>query len=191
MWLNVVDLEATCWEGTPPAGETREIIEVGLTALNLTTGERRRAPRMLVRPTRSQVSPFCTQLTGITAGQLRSAPTFEELAPELRRLDALSGTWGSWGNFDRRLLSEQAEQLGLLPVMNRQHINLKTTYAGRLHLRRAPGMMAALEREGIRHEGTHHRGDDDSWNISALAWLMQRRGWLEIGPLPFDQSAAT
>ena len=26
----VVDIEATCWEGKPPAGEQNEIIEVGI-----------------------------------------------------------------------------------------------------------------------------------------------------------------
>ncbi|NEE10677.1 DNA polymerase III, partial [Streptomyces sp. SID7499] len=27
--LNVVDVEATCWEGQPPPGQVSEIIEIG------------------------------------------------------------------------------------------------------------------------------------------------------------------
>ncbi|MFE2626194.1 DNA polymerase III, partial [Streptomyces caelestis] len=33
--LNVVDVEATCWEGQPPPGQVSEIIEIGLTVVDL------------------------------------------------------------------------------------------------------------------------------------------------------------
>jgi inhibitor of KinA sporulation pathway (predicted exonuclease) len=34
-YLNVVDGEATCWSDQPPAGMVNEIIEVGLTVVDL------------------------------------------------------------------------------------------------------------------------------------------------------------
>ena len=33
----VVDVEATCWEGDPPPGQTSEIIEIGLCVLDVPT----------------------------------------------------------------------------------------------------------------------------------------------------------
>lgn len=36
--LNVVDVEATCWDGTPPVGAVSEIIEIGLTVVDLDAG---------------------------------------------------------------------------------------------------------------------------------------------------------
>lgn len=33
----VVDIEATCWEGNPPPGQTSEIIEIGLCVLDVPT----------------------------------------------------------------------------------------------------------------------------------------------------------
>ena len=44
----VVDVEATCWEGNPPPGQTSEIIEIGLCVLDvptLTCVEQRDYPR--------------------------------------------------------------------------------------------------------------------------------------------------
>ncbi|WP_240772268.1 hypothetical protein [Nocardia sp. CS682] len=39
--LNVVDVEATCWDGKTPPGAVSEIIEIGLTVVDLASGERR------------------------------------------------------------------------------------------------------------------------------------------------------
>lgn len=36
----VVDLESTCWEGSPPAGMTSEIIEIGLCVVDVARLER-------------------------------------------------------------------------------------------------------------------------------------------------------
>ena len=33
----VIDVEATCWEGNPPPGQTSEIIEIGLCVLDVPT----------------------------------------------------------------------------------------------------------------------------------------------------------
>jgi len=36
----VIDVEATCWQGKNPAGESNEIIEIGICVLETATGER-------------------------------------------------------------------------------------------------------------------------------------------------------
>ena len=62
----VVDVEATCWKGATPPGETSEIIEIGVCLADVATGERRERESILVKPTRSGISAFCTELTTIT-----------------------------------------------------------------------------------------------------------------------------
>ena len=62
----IIDLEATCWEGIPPKGEVSEIIEIGICLLDTLTGEITDNRGILVKPTHSKISPFCTQLTTIT-----------------------------------------------------------------------------------------------------------------------------
>ena len=54
--LNVIDVEATCWASHPPPGQVSEIIEIGLTVVNIITGERVNRHRILVRLHRSLVS---------------------------------------------------------------------------------------------------------------------------------------
>lgn len=62
----VVDIEATCWDGPNPAGMENDIIEVGICLLDIHTGEITNNRGIIVKPERSVVSPFCTQLTTIT-----------------------------------------------------------------------------------------------------------------------------
>src|SRR4051812_272830 len=38
--LNVIDVEATCWDGQPPPGQVNEIIEIGLCVVDLDAHER-------------------------------------------------------------------------------------------------------------------------------------------------------
>ena len=72
----VVDVEATCWESGPPPGQESEIIEIGVCVLDLQTGQRVTQASILVRPERSEVSPFCTQLTSLTPRQVARGVSF-------------------------------------------------------------------------------------------------------------------
>jgi inhibitor of KinA sporulation pathway (predicted exonuclease) len=71
--LNVIDVEATCWEGQPPPGAVSEIIEIGLAVVDLDARERVARHRILVRPARSRLSAFCTGLTGLTQAEADTA----------------------------------------------------------------------------------------------------------------------
>ena len=48
------------------------------------------------------------------------------------------------------------------------HLNVKHLHAVAHALPHEIGMMDALRAAAITHEGTHHRGDADAWNIAAL-----------------------
>ena len=75
----IIDLEATCWEGIPPKGEVNEIIEIGICQLDTLTGEISDNRGILVKPTHSKISPFCTQLTTLTPELVaREGVSFEE-----------------------------------------------------------------------------------------------------------------
>ncbi len=100
--LNVVDVEATCWAGEPPAGQVSEIIEIGLTTVDLGSGERTGRYRLLVRPARSVVSGFCTELTGLTQQEVDGGIGFAEACRVLAaEHHAGSRAWASWGDYDK------------------------------------------------------------------------------------------
>lgn len=168
-WLNVIDVEATCWEGPPPSGEVSEIIEIGLTVVDLAARKRTGRHGILVRPRRSTVSEFCTTLTGLTQSQVDSGVSFAEACAALgEQYDAGSRPWASWGDYDRKQFSAQCQATVTDYPFGPWHTNAKLVFTEANGLRRRPGMARALEIADLPLEGRHHRGEDDAWNIAAL-----------------------
>jgi inhibitor of KinA sporulation pathway (predicted exonuclease) len=172
--INVVDVEATCWEGQPPPGQVNEIIEIGLTVVDLGQATRLARHSILVRPQRSRVSPFCTKLTSLTQEEVDQGVTFAEACKILAR-DHESATrpWASWGDYDRNQFTRQCRHTNTEYPFSGNHTNAKVKFTQAHDLRKRPGMAQALEIAGLPLEGRHHRGDDDSWNIAALVLHLQ------------------
>ncbi|MGI5451623.1 exonuclease domain-containing protein [Streptomyces sp. CA-249302] len=175
--VNVVDVEATCWTGSPRPGQVSEIIEIGLTVVDLHAGERRARHRILVRPVRSTVSEFCTELTGLTQHEVDEGVRFADacrlLAAEHR---AGARPWISWGDYDRHQFTRQCRATRTPYPFGRHHTNAKAVFTEAYGLRKRPGMAQALEIAGLPLEGRHHRGEDDAWNIAALVLHLSAQG---------------
>ncbi|WP_461031486.1 3'-5' exonuclease [Streptomyces mayteni] len=175
--LNVVDVEATCWSGEPPAGQVSEIIEIGLTVVDLAARERLGRHRILVRPARSRVSPFCTELTGLTQAEVDGGVSFAE-ACRLLAVEHEAGRrpWASWGDYDRNQFTRQCRAAGVPYPFGARHTNAKRAFTDGYHLDKRPGMARALEIAGLPLDGRHHSGEDDAWNIAALVLDLAARG---------------
>ncbi|WP_432247008.1 exonuclease domain-containing protein [Streptomyces sanyensis] len=184
--LNVVDVEATCWEDRPPPGEVGEIIEIGLTVVDLAARERLARHRILVRPARSSVSPFCTGLTGLTQDEVDTGMSFAEACRELAAEHrAGQRPWASWGDYDRRQFTRQCRATAAPYPFGSRHTNAKAVFTEARGLRKRPGMAQALALAGLPLEGRHHRGEDDAWNIAALVLALAEQGaWptAEVAP---------
>src|SRR5690242_3574606 len=101
--LNIVDVEATCWQGPLPEGQSNEIIEIGVTVVDIVARERVSRHRILVRPERSTVSAFCSELTGLTQSDVDAGVSFAEACGTLAtQLSAGKRGWASWGDYDRK-----------------------------------------------------------------------------------------
>ena len=165
----VIDVEATCWEGKPPEGQENEIIEIGLCALDVASGDRSGRESFLVHPERSTVSPFCTGLTTLTQAQVDQGIPFDEACALLaKRFKAKERVWASYGNYDRQQFERQCQRHGIPYPFGPSHLNVKALLAVTLGLKAETGMAKALQLLGIPLEGTHHRGGDDAWNIAAI-----------------------
>jgi len=113
-YLNVVDVEATCWSGKQPPDQVSEIIEIGLTVVDVHERVRVAKHQIMVRPQRSTVSGFCTELTGLTQEQVDGGVTFAEACDQLRREHyADSRAWASWGDYDRKQFLRQCDATGV------------------------------------------------------------------------------
>ena len=165
----VIDLESTCWEGPPPAGQVSEIIEIGLVVVDVATLTRGEKRSILVKPVKSQVSEFCTRLTTLTAEHLKDAGTLADAAKILKK-EYLSQErlWASGGDYDRRQFERVCKEFNVGYPFGISHLNVKTLFSVAHGLDREIGLDMAYQRLGLTMEGTHHRGDDDAWNIAGL-----------------------
>ncbi|MBN1919599.1 MAG: exonuclease domain-containing protein [Anaerolineae bacterium] len=171
----VIDVEATCWEGEPPPGQSSEIIEIGLCVLDVATLERREQRSILVRPEQSTISPFCTALTTLTQAQVEQGVPLRTACEILKdEYKARQRLWASYGDYDRGQFEAECQRKDLPYPFGRGHLNVKTLFAITHALPREVGMAQALARLELPLEGTHHRGGDDAWNIAAVLAALLR-----------------
>lgn len=179
----IIDIEATCWRGKPPPGQENEIIEVGVCLYDVRSDTLSDKRGIFVRPEKSVVSAFCTELTTITPQQVEAGVAFGEVCALLERdYDARNRLWVSWGDYDRRMFKEQCRHRNVRYPFSDNYLNLKRLFA-ELYKGQRQGMKQALEALGLPLEGTHHRGADDAWNIGRLLQtLLIRHGQAIIYP---------
>ncbi len=164
----VIDIEATCWEGPPPAGQESEIIEIGICPFEILSGRRLEKRSILVKPEQSRVSAFCRRLTGLTQEQVDKGISFGEACLILKR-DYLSDkrVWASYGNYDRLQFERQCRYHQIEYPFGADHINLKLFFALLQELRYV-SLLEALNVMGHSFEGSYHRGSDDAWNAAGI-----------------------
>ncbi len=175
----VIDLEATCWETPkPPPGQEREIIEIGICTLDVVSGERLAKRSILVKPERSTISAFCTQLTTLTQEQvMREGVSFKKACSILKK-EYLSEErmWASYGDYDRAKFEKQCRLYKVSYPFGPRHLNIKSLFGLMNGIPREIGLEKAMGVLNLPMEGTHHRGDDDAWNAAAILSTLMLRG---------------
>lgn len=169
--VNVIDVEATCWEpkNSQPRDEVSEIIEIGISVVDLTHLSILTNESILVKPQASKVSKFCTQLTTLTQEQVDRGVTYKQACEILQNeYDSRNRTFVSWGDYDRRMFQDSAKFFGVKYPFGPRHHNLKNSFAMLYGLQRELGLDAALAHIGLPLEGTHHRGNWDALNIAKI-----------------------
>jgi inhibitor of KinA sporulation pathway (predicted exonuclease) len=70
-------------------------------------------------------------------------------------------------NYDKNHFISECEFFELKNPVNAYHLNLKSAFAQKLRIKRC-GLQKALEYVGFTFIGQHHRGIDDTRNITQL-----------------------
>ena len=168
----VIDIECTCWEHAVPAGQENEIIEIGICRLKPATGERIEKRSIIVKPERSTVSPFCTELTSLTQKQVDAGIPFAEACAILEKeFKTRQRVGASYGDYDRQQFEKQCRDRGIKYPFSPSHLNIKTLFTLIQGLRHDISMAQAMESLNLTLEGRHHRGDDDAWNVAQMLYL--------------------
>lgn len=187
-FIAVLDFESTCDErGSETGFDTSkpEIIEFPVCAIDTQRSTIVGTFHTFVRPTvQPQLTPFCTQLTTISQGQLAASPTIQEAlhafedwckAHGLTAENTLVTTCGDW-DLRRMWPAQVAVQSNLVtPALFKSWCNLKVIFQ-RQESQKATGMMDMLRHACLEHEGVHHRGIDDVRNLCRLVLWMRAQG---------------
>ncbi len=169
----VVDIECTCWERKAPEGQENEIIEIGICRLKPATGERVEKRSLIIKPERSAVSPFCTELTSLTQADVDQGISFAEACVILEKeYKTRQRVWASYGDYDRQQFEKQCAERGIKYPFSPSHLNIKTLFTLIQGMRHDVSMAQAIEHMGLPMDGRHHRGHDDAWNVAQLLYLL-------------------
>jgi len=185
-YFAVLDFEATCEDGNRKW--PHEIIEFPTVLIDVATLKTVDEFRTFVKPVLNpQLTPFCTELTGITQDQVDEGQTITEamaaygawcvshgLTPE----NTLFVTCGDWDL--NRMLPEQLKydhcKMEIDPIFHKW-CNIKKAFCELRGGGRPGGMTAMLSSLGLPLVGRHHSGIDDCRNIaSILCKLVEEHG---------------
>lgn len=173
MKFNIIDLEATCWEqGERPHGIQSQIIQIGICVADLHNKTISKPESIYVLPSSpfNGLTEFCTELTGITDEILveKGISKGEAFSILVDKYRTHKRPWGSWGDYDRRMLDMESRYMPLINrPMSNQHLNIKLMYpifTGR----KLSGLPKAMKVLGLEFEGRHHDGADDAFNIARV-----------------------
>lgn len=180
--INIVDVEATCWEGDPPLDQTSEIISIGICPLGFPelVVEEARSVEIIVRPCASEVSTFCTELTGLTSKEVRQGVSLEEACNRIRKkFGTRNQAWASFGDYDRTMFERCCDREWY--PFGPRHINVKTWASLALGRSKGMGTGRALQTlTGRAFKGTQHNARWDAINIAFVLSEIIRR--LQEGP---------
>jgi inhibitor of KinA sporulation pathway (predicted exonuclease) len=172
-----IDIESSCWNrGEEPKGEVSEIIEIGLAIINLHNLEIEETNSIIVKPTRSKISKFCTELTTITQEKVDKGVSFQFACSFLEdHYNSKNVAWFSWGEYDRKMFESQCRETYVNYPFSREHINLKNVFAITHGLSRELNMPAALDYLNMPLKGTLHVGVDDAINIANIFIYLNKK----------------
>ena len=168
----VIDLEATCWNtAEEKAANTSEIIEIGVCVLNVLTGEITKPAGLIIKPRQSRISPFCEELTTITQEMVDGGMSFEDGLAILKADYGVGNRMmAAYGNYDKTMLTRQCASFGIKPMFDQTYINISALATLKLKANKRVGLKSALNRLGLKFEGTQHRGVDDAVQAARVLW---------------------
>jgi inhibitor of KinA sporulation pathway (predicted exonuclease) len=203
----VVDFEATCEENNVTF--ENEIIEFPLVLLKVNRSASNQAEQLelvdhlqlYIKPTVHQIlSPFCTQLTGITQANVDQGIVLETALQQVHdwlvEKKVISGTMDEWMDSNKQtpfafitdgpydlynFLHRECEMKNIKkPVYYSQWNNIRLSFSD-LYGLTAYSLMHMMNVLGIPFNGRHHSGIDDSLNIAKIAMrIVSDRGVLNV-----------
>ena len=169
-----IDVELTCWEGAPPLGMKQEIIEIGITELNLITCRLSRKHLTSSDQRDGKSARSVPTLPAFTTDDIRQARSFpkalESLTEQFAPSRALCCTWGD----DASLIAATCQARGLNTLL-RNLLDLSQLFQGLIQLKQRASLQNAVEMLGMGSDGVPQRALVDAHNTVRIHAAIIRR----------------
>lgn len=168
----VVDLEATCWGTSEDSKANKsEIIQIAAVKVDLAKQEIIDCFDEFVRPRHSStLSKYCTDLTGITTFDVKSALYFEYVYPKFSTFcgSKHQNTLVGWGAYDGRMIEQQCREVDLEISHPSHYLNAALLYKEKQGLRKKKGLAKAVTACGYNFIGRQHNALADALNAARV-----------------------
>jgi inhibitor of KinA sporulation pathway (predicted exonuclease) len=169
-----LDLELTCWDRVPPYGMQNEIIEIGIVEMDLSTLKIVRERAHFVRPRRWEISAKCTDLTGITTDDIRTAKPLQEVLESIEsEFKPTSKFCYAWGD-DFSTIARKCNAGGANNPFRRCG-DLSRSLQLMLGAKDQLSLKLALQVVGMTFDGVPHGALPDARNLALLHGALLRR----------------
>lgn len=185
------DVEMTMGDGVPP-GQEPEIIEIGVAELDLESLLVTRSQSYLVINEYTEITSDCTNLTGITARDIRSrGRPLAAVGPRIAKdFGSRSKQWFSWGP-DRRAIDRDHLRKGVPATFSAAFVDMGLEFKHSLGQSRGIGLTKAMQLYGLERMGRIHSGEQDAIDTALLWAEMSRRRRAELLHLLHEYDAPT
>lgn len=166
----VVDLEATCWEPREAQGDQpKEVIEIGVCRLKTKLWEITDKTSIIVRPKYSEITEFCTELTGLTWKDVKGGMQFKDACNKLfKKFGTSNRVWASWGDYDRNHFQRECQEKNARYPFGQSHLNISALFSLMMGESQRISVEDALKKIGSEFEGRPHSGADDAYNTARI-----------------------
>lgn len=171
----IFDLETTCWEGREFAYRWREIISLGACILDIKSLQIIEKFHMICKPEKSEISDYCTKITGITKEQAENGVDFEFMCKSIiEKFNTKSYPCAAWGQDSDKLYYDCRSKECKYPFSN-ETINISLLYSVVFGKPYNNGLERSLAELGMKFEGEKHDPYWDSYNAARiLKYLMEK-----------------
>lgn len=169
--LLIVDLNTTCWESPKdqPPGQKNEIIEISILSLSLRNPVINEPKTIIIKPTTSKISRFCTRITTITQEEVDNGISFKEACQKLiDEMDTQKLPWVSWGDFDKKMLMYQCNDTKTPYIFGAGYWSYGDTFAKLMGLEEEVNLSTAMKLLGLEFVGSKRASDQ----VIGIATLM-------------------
>lgn len=163
----IVDFEMTCWDKDDGDESTPEIIDIGIVEVDVARNEVSRQISMLIKNEYSDISEYCTSLTGITQKDINKHGIALSEAARLieKKMGSKNKTWMAWGNDNIQMIIDVARKQINNPFSD-SYINLGQLFTFNMRSSKAVSLNKACEILNITREEVEHRALPDAINTA-------------------------